>query len=704
MNGESLTSVANRLGVMPAYRDVFGEEHTAGRDALVAVTGALVGRRGTGEAEVVDAARGLLGEFDARLIPPVIVNWVPNDVVIPVRSGVNEGDRVEVNVRLDERCRGVGFTEWSWRGRVTAGDTSPVVRFAPSALPVGRHQVTLDVGTRHGEATLLVAPGRLAPLPDTGHLWGVFAPVWSVWGPSRPDATVTSLDEVGRWVHTHGAGLVGTLPLLTTFLDAPYEPSPYSPVSRRHWSEVLVDLDEVTEQFGWGDVGSSRAAPINARQPLRWDAGAQWVRLRPLLAEVSRRVDDVDALRNRLEVFLGSRPEVVAYSCFRAEVERTGSGWHHWSVTARAGRLEAQPHDLDSRMWACAQWLVHDQVSRLTDGFAGRNQVLYLDLAIGTHAEGFDTWVDQDLFAWGATVGAPPDVNFTRGQNWGFPPVRPHAASLRGHEEFAAALATHLEVSGVLRLDHVMGLQRLFWVPDGMDAVDGVYVKQPMEELLAVVCIEAAAHGAAIVGEDLGTVDPGITEAMECHGLYGMYVGQFEVPQRAAEGLGVPGAMTVAALNTHDTPTFAGWAGATDVTERELAGGLDQLSADALRRVRGDQVVALAPLLGSTEPGARGAGEQLGVHAHPHPLLGAFLEWLASSEAAAVLVSLDDLAGSSEPQNVPGTPASRPNWVARLPLSFPALMVDPVVEEILARVGAARTSAPGLAVATGKEP
>jgi 4-alpha-glucanotransferase len=162
--------------------------------------------------------------------------------------------------------------------------------------------------------------------------------------------------------------------------------------------------------------------------------------------------------------------------------------------------------------------------------------------------------------------------------------------------------------------------------------------------------------------------------------------------------------MTVAALNTHDTPTFAGWAGATDVTERELAGDLDQPNADVLRRVRGDQVAALAPLLGSTEPGAGGAGEQLGVHAHPHPLLGAFLEWLASSEAAAVLVSLDDLAGSSEPQNVPGTPASRPNWVARLPLSFPALMVDPVVEEILARVGAARTSAPGLAVAAGKEP
>jgi 4-alpha-glucanotransferase len=326
---------------------------------------------------------------------------------------------------------------------------------------------------------------------------------------------------------------------------------------------------------------------------------------------------------------------------------------------------------------------VASQLDGLSERFARRGQALYLDLALGAHPDGFDTWAEPGLFGWGASVGAPPDAMFGGGQDWGFPPQRPDVARASGHAEWARALRAHLTVCGVLRLDHVLGLQRLYWVPDGASPTEGVYVRQPLDELLAVLAIEAHRAGAAVVGEDLGTVDPAVRHAMATHGVAGMSIAQFAVSADPAVPPAWPHAGQLAAVNTHDMPTFRGWLAAADADHRRRAGLIDDAGVAAVRRGRVAEVAALTASLGL---GERPVGWR--------DLLTALVARLGATDADAVLVALDDLVGGTEQQNVPGTPWSRPNWVVRLPAPLDELAKDPGVSAVLDALAAARRAPP----------
>jgi 4-alpha-glucanotransferase len=228
-------------------------------------------------------------------------------------------------------------------------------------------------------------------------------------------------------------------------------------------------------------------------------------------------------------------------------------------------------------------------------------------------------------------VGAPPDGFFAGGQDWGFRPLLPEALRRARYAPLIESLRHHMAVAGVLRIDHIMGLHRLYWAPHGLGAREGVYVRYPAHELYAVLCLESARHGVPIVGEDLGTVPAAVRREMARHGLSGMYVVQTEL-RDSGPALRDPPARSVASLNTHDMPTLATfWDGATKRAHERLA--------------------AVAGCRAGTGPAAMGA---------------ALNRWLASKRAAAVLVNPDDLWGELEPQNVPGTSVERQNWRRRL--------------------------------------
>jgi 4-alpha-glucanotransferase len=248
----------------------------------------------------------------------------------------------------------------------------------------------------------------------------------------------------------------------------------------------------------------------------------------------------------------------------------------------------------------------------------------------------------------------------------------------------------------VLRLDHILGLQRLYWVPDGAPPTEGVYVRQPLEELVAVLAVEAARAGAAVVGEDLGTVDDTVRHAMARHGVAGMYVAQFAVPADRSAEVQWPHAGQLAAVNTHDMPTFCGWMSAADAGHRRRAGLIDDDGVVAVVGERAQEVRSLRRALGVPDPAPAertpaGTSGGSGPTAGWQELLAALLARLGESEAEAVLVSVDDLVGATEQQNVPGTPWSRPNWVVRLPESLDALAADEWVAATLRRLSAARS-------------
>jgi len=287
---------------------------------------------------------------------------------------------------------------------------------------------------------------------------------------------------------------------------------------------------------------------------------------------------------------------------------------------------------------------------------------LYLDFPLGVHPDGDDVRDYRDSFVKGVSVGAPPDAFFTKGQNWGFPPLDPEAIRDNHYEYFRAAIAFHASAATVLRLDHVMGLHRLYWIPVGADAKDGAYVRYRSEELYAILTVESRRHRCAMVGEDLGTVPKEVPRAMQRHGLRRMFVVQYE-PANAK-----PPRECVASVNTHDMPPFAAFWRGLDIDDRVRQGLLD---AEGARKAREGRA-KIREAVGGSE---REALEKI-------------LTMLARSEAEIVLVNPEDLWDETEPLNVPGAPER--SWRRPFRRTLQQAQNDPAVRRIFATVSGAR--------------
>jgi 4-alpha-glucanotransferase len=281
--------------------------------------------------------------------------------------------------------------------------------------------------------------------------------------------------------------------------------------------------------------------------------------------------------------------------------------------------------------------------------------------------DGYDVWRERSSFALDAAAGSPPDPFFTRGQDWGFHPLHPERIREQGYGYVVACLRHLLKQAGVLRIDHVMSLHRLYWVPRGFDARHGVYVRYRPEELYAILALESDRSGTVIVGEDLGTVPGSVRRAMERHRIYRSHILQMELRPEPRRAIDPAPSRSLASLNTHDLPPFAGfWKGA-DLAYRTEQGWLDEAGArrerDERRRLR-DAMVRYLRSEGWLPPTSRGKdGTSVG------DVLAACLYHLAAGEAEMVVVNLEDLWLEVRPQNVPGTTDQYPNW--RRPARYP---------------------------------
>jgi 4-alpha-glucanotransferase len=386
---------------------------------------------------------------------------------------------------------------------------------------------------------------------------------------------------------------------------------------------------------------------------------------RSVLERAARELHEDGSRRSAdLRAFVREHPEIARYARFRAVRERLGRPWRSWPDRLRRGRLDPQDCEPSiERYHAFCQWSASTQIAAVARSARARGARLCLDLPLGVHPDGYDTWRYPGLFADGASAGAPPDAFFVRGQCWGLPPIAPRASQRDGHRYFAACLRHHMRHAGLLRIDHVMSLHRLFWIPEGHDPADGVYVRYPTEELYAALCLESRRHHCVVVGEDLGTVPRDVRPTMRRHGLRRTCVVRFEPaadPERPLLSMRIDG---VASLQTHDMPTFAGFWRGIDIGLRRRLGHLSAEEAAREREARRRQKAAwLRDLrrggwLKSRKPGTT-------------EVLRACLALLADSPAELVLVDLEDLWLETRPQNVPGTTDEWPNWrrKARYPL------------------------------------
>jgi 4-alpha-glucanotransferase len=665
-----LQRLARLYHILPSYKDINKAEVVASAESLMAALRGLgVAIRDPAQAPAAIEQR--LHEVWERGIEPVLVAWEGRLPELPLRLRRDDaGEAVVVQFEYEDgnrEARVVDASQAPVTDRRAFGRDEYVTVALPvnMTLPFGYHGLRLRAGGRETRSLVISAPRRAYAGP-VGKRWGLFLPLYSLhsrdsWG----IGDFGDLEKLTKWAGEAGAHFVGTLPLLSTFLENPYEPSPYVPVSRLHWNEIFINLRPAAT-VSQGGLAQDVAVPaatqeearrLNAREPVPHKE--TMALKRRVLEKLTRLSLQGPAANEARRTFVAARPALQDYAAFRAALEHLGPSWRVWPEQQRRGNLSGFDYDPETAdYFAFAQEQARRQIEALSAAAREHEVLLYLDLPVGVHPDGYDAWRYQDLFVDGIRVGAPPDLLARDGQNWGFAPLDPERLRESGYEYMRAYLSHHLSVAGILRIDHAIGLHRLFWIPAGGTGRDGVFVQQPAEEMYAILALESHRHEAVLVGEDLGLVPPVVEEGLREHGIRRMYVQLFQMTGDPEAPLGEPEHDQMASFGTHDLPPFAAFWEDADLEERRRLGLMDE---GMVARIRDERTRARDALLAYLRQ--RGL---IQTDAASRAVYRALTRLLAESDADWVVLNLEDAWGEMRPQNLPGTNGEQhENWNRR---------------------------------------
>jgi 4-alpha-glucanotransferase len=549
-------------------------------------------------------------------------------------------------------------------------------RAVDGELPVGLEPGWYRLEIAEQVVTVVVAPPAL---PEPERTWGWMLQLYALhsagsWG----IGDLGDLREFTDWTGTaHGAGAVLLNPLHAITPVPPVQPSPYTPSSRRFGTPLAL---RITDLPAYLLADPATRAEVDALRPEtvggRIEHDRVWAAKRAAL-ELLWRADgrpDPD----------GADADLWEFATFCALAERYGGQWSRWPADLRspsAAGVERARHELAPRVafHAWVQQQVQAQLVGVQEAARAVGVRVVHDLAVGCDPQGADGWALQDVLALGVRVGAPPDAFSQQGQDWGLPPWRPDRLAATGYAAYRDLLRALLRQADGLRIDHVAGLWRLWWVPPGESADRGTYVHYDAEVMLAVLTLEAHRAGALVIGEDLGTVEPEVTEGLVAHRMLGSSVLWFT---RDLDAPGEPllpperwNENSVATVSTHDLPTATGFLTGEHVRARAELGLLDDVAAEEARAAADrDELVALIRAEGLLDGDPEPTVERLVVALH---------ELLARSRSRLVLISPYDIIGEVRQPNLPGTVDQYPNWRLPLPESLEELRADPRVAEIV---------------------
>ena len=695
----SLHQLARLYGVQTAYYDVNHHRQQATEESLLAVLRSL-GASVADLQDVPSAWRERQQVLWQRLIEPVVVAWNGEPLPVEIRLPLSAAD-VNLNCHLDLETG--EHQRWEWYGADFQVLQTANVEGKPyvvkqlallNRLPWGYHRLTLGLPGRQEGCVVISCPLKTyTPQAELDNRsWGVFLPLYALRTQgSWVSGDFSDLQTLIAWVAGMGGRMVATLPLLTTFLNGGTELSPYLPASRLLWNEFYLDINKVPELR----VCSSAQALLTSSsfqdeiKALQKSPLVDYQRQMALKSEVLRELcrylfTKASGRLEELHRFADTHPLVEDYARFRAAGEKHRNLWRLWPHPLREGTLTERDYDEENRRYHLyVQWLAHQQVESVTEKAREKGVQLYLDLPLGVHPEGYDVWREREIFIPDTSVGAPPDAVFTKGQNWGFPPLHPERIREQGYRYVVACLRHHLRYAGILRIDHVMSLHRLFCIPKGAEADCGVYVRYRAKELYAILALESHRHKAIIVGEDLGTVPSYVRPAMRKHDLHRMYVVHYEIASDLRKGLLPVSSNSIASLNTHDMPPFAAFWQGLDIEERKRIGLLGKAGVEEEKNRLLSMKKALLTFL-YDRGWLHGAEDDIAT------VLKACLSFLAASQARMVLVNLEDLWLETQPQNVPSTKKEYPNWRRRAQYTFEQFCQLPQVVDTLLTVNELR--------------
>ena len=549
--------------------------------------------------------------------------------------------------------------------KVIAEGTTPERTIAwPADLPVGTYRLqVIDAASLTDEVPLIVAPPR-AFGGDFDRSWLLAVQLYGVrstrnWGMGD----FTDLEGLIELAADLGADGVGLNPLHVLFDDRPGDCSPYSPNSRLFLNALYVDVEKLPE-FSSAAFPESDDLTPRLRQSEIVDyvavAGLKWRALRSAFAAF--KANPKPERRQDFEKFRAERaPLLQRFACFETLRHKFSGPWWEWPEEwrqpdeAKCAGLRQGPDAAEIEFVEFVQWTADRQLGAckaLADQI-GMKVGLYLDVAVGVQCDGFDAWNEQGAISRHLSVGAPPDALNTAGQNWGLAGFNAAGLEIQSFEPYRQMLRASMRHAGAIRLDHVLGLKRLYLVPHGFNAAEGVYVQMPFEALLATTAQESVAHRCVVIGEDLGTVPEGFREQMADWGIWSYLVMMFERDDHGSfRGIDHYASNALVTFNTHDLSTYAGWRSFSDLKlKRSL--GIDPGESDD---ARWHALSKLNDVL-----------RHYGIERHD---LYAVTQFLARTKSRLLAISLEDLLGLIDQPNIPGTVNEHPNWRRRLPLAI----------------------------------
>jgi 4-alpha-glucanotransferase len=621
-----LFSQAEALGILTEFTDGQGQRHVTDEAALKII---------------VDA-------FPARTPRRFIDGPVVVRSGLPARTELREAARLPVRWKIEAK------------GRTVEGRTNGRTLLWPDGLPEGAWllQIT-DAAGESEEAPLIVAPPR-AFTGDFDRNWVIAVQLYGVrsarnWGMGD----FTDLESLIRLASELGADGIGLNPLHALFDDRPGDCSPYSPNSRLFLNALYIDAENIPGYQPTPEGDAIARLQQNPTVDYPGVAALKWRALRSAFEKFSAAPNAAAA--NDFDAFRAERGALLShFACFEVMRRKFKTPWWQWPREwrqpdeAQCAKLRAGPDRSAVEFVEFVQWVADRQLGackKLADRL-GMKVGLYLDVAVGVQADGFDAWNEQVAISRELGVGAPPDPLNTLGQSWGLAGFNATGLEMKLFEPFREMLRASMRHAGAIRLDHVLGLKRLYLIPHGFPARQGAYVQMPLEALFAVTALESVANHCVVIGEDLGTVPEGFREQMADWGIWSYLVVMFE---RDDDGrfLGIdryqPNALIT--FNTHDLSTYAGWRSFSDLkVKRSL--GLDPGESDEARW----------HALGMLDEALR----QYDIHEND---LYSIARFLARTRSRLMVISLEDLLGVIDQPNIPGTVDEHPNWRRRLPVA-----------------------------------
>lgn len=678
------------MGIQPSYYDIRGNLHRASVESINAVIRAM---------GAPPCRHPMM-----RLVQPVSVVSVNNQpgfirINLPLAEGGEAGVAINMEV-TDEQ----GRVETSRINGMRAGygETIDGIRYVTTNLPdktdrpMGYYEVSVECllpnGVAHcGRMRLIVAPDSCY-LPDNLRTWGVSANLYAMrsksnWG----TGDIGDLRELLRWAGEMGGGFVGINPLHAAHNRLPYDISPYCAVSRLYNNHIYIDMSGIapkktaTTSAAINSLKSSRHIDYEGASRLKLDALRSSYR-KFKARDIKNNSPEAAAFKDYVDQ---EGEHLDAYAAFMALYELHNAGPDFWgpeykTYSAHGVSAFRKKHKDKIMFYKYVQWIIHGQLSDAKKLCKGMAIGIYGDLAVGSSSRGSDAWTHPWVFAHNIGVGAPPDDFSPLGQNWAFPPMIPTMMRDTGYELFIQTIRKNLRYAGAVRIDHALGLFRLFWIPDGFAPGDGVYVNYPHEDLIRIIALESMRSRTVIIAEDLGTVPQEFKEILQRFGMLSYRLFYFERDWSSGSFI-APNAYpetAIAAVNTHDLPTLWGYWSGHDIDVKESIGIYHSTEAHEQdtqdrRRVKQAMLDALRREFGDRIPQSIDSAPEM-----TRELFVAVHKFLARSNSRLVSVSLDDLMGELDQQNLPGTVDTHHNWLRKSKLTLEELFENPTAIEL----------------------